>query len=116
MPKKTAMTSPMMKSEPIRKVWKWRQGNTAIIDGVADVMSRTISPEQKYYLHQLGNGYIFAEKTEKFLNLWAFGLYESSVLPHDLLKEFVMLLPAGTELVRPEKPKKERDFNINPLK
>jgi len=27
-----------------------------------------------------------------------------------------MLLPAGTELVRPEKPKKERDYNINPLK
>lgn len=105
-----------MTNEPIRKVWKWRQGNTALIDGAAELMSRNLKPEQKYYLENFGGYYLFAEKTDKFLNLWAFGIYDSSILPHDLLKEFVMLIPAGTELVRPEKPKKERSFDVNPLK
>jgi hypothetical protein len=99
----------------LKKVWKCRQGNTALIDGYADQIIREIADE--FHLQSIpSGGWLFAHKVKDYVNLYAFGQYESFVLPESLHARFVMMVPAGTELVRPEKEKKPRDFNINPMK
>lgn len=103
-----------MQSEPLKKVWKCRQGNTALIEGYADMALREITSE--YHLQTLPGGWLFAHKVKNYVNFYAFGQYESFVLPENLHARFVTMIPAGTELTRPEKTKKPRDFNVNPMK
>ena len=101
-------------SEPLKKVWKCRQGNTALIEGYADIALREITSE--YHLQTLPDGWFFAHKVKNYVHLYAFGKYESFVLPENLHARFVTMIPAGTQLTRPEKEKRPRDFKINPLK
>lgn len=93
--------------------WRVRQGNTAIVEGIAHALKSEVIPEQEYYVRPLAsmNGWLFAQKKNDTLLLWSFGQYDSNVLPEHLHAVFVKMIPENTELVRPEPKKRERTFD-----
>ena len=90
--------------------WMYKSGNTAVVDGVAKLLSTDSTPE-KFLLRQFGdNFFVMAVKHTNHVDMYAFSQYETKVLPSEVLAHFKLMAPKDIELVRPEKPKKERDF------
>jgi hypothetical protein len=101
----------------MRKFWKVKQGNTALVEGCAELILRNLSDSKNYYLERLANGYcVLGYKNESILELYSFHQYDSEVLPEQHREPFATLMPSNAPLVRPIKKPKERIFDSNPLR
>lgn len=96
----------------IRKVWKIKQGNTAIIEAAADALVNSFKKEKfKVQFIESQKGFIFAQKSKNRVDLYSFGQYESKLLPTNLLAEFLSMIPEETVLDRPAHKPKPRDYD-----
>ena len=101
----------------MNKIWKYKTGNTAIIEAEGNLLAANF-PKKEFVCRWIEGTktFLFAQKKDCGIDLWSFGQYDSWVLPSNLHKVFCEMVPAGTELVRPEPTKKARvyDRGYNP--
>ncbi len=111
------MKKKMVTKMTMRKLWRVKQGNTAIMEGYAELILRNLSDSTQYYLERLENGYcVFGYKNGSTLELYSFHQYDSEVLPEHHRGPFATLMPPDAVLTRPNKEPKARIFDSNPLR
>lgn len=100
----------------MRKIWKIKQGSTALVEGYASIVEKEIK-EEKHFLLRMETGYcVFAYRNGLTLELYSFHQYDSEVLPEHLRGPFAKLMPADAVLTRPAKEPTPRVFPTTPLR
>lgn len=90
----------------MRVIWKLKSGNTAVMEGMAQMMAldKNPPPVRLRYFEGL-KWFLMAVAKTHHIEVYSFSQYDWTDLPEKALELFVMHKPSDVDLNRPQKKK-----------